>query len=769
MNSRPPRLRSDLDWRPQVTASGAAWIVKDPAGGEFFRFQEVERFIAEQLDGDTPLDAIRHRAEETFQAALAPEALAGFVATLARNGLLEAGPGERSRRPSKRRRLAGGLLNLRLRLFDPEPLLNFLTPRITFLFTPGFVLLAAGLIAAAVGVCVLEWDGLVRDTASLFRLSALPLVVVAYLVVVFAHEFAHAVTCKRFGGRVPEMGFMLLYFQPTFYCDVSDAWLFSEKSRRLWVGFAGPYFELFLWALAALAWRATDRDTWISQAALVVIATSGVKTILNLNPLLKLDGYYLLSDFLDLPNLRKKSFAYLSGWLKSGAGLFGPGPAASPRERRILLAYGLTAWVISMGFLIYGALVLGKTLIAEGQQMAFLSFLGLLGFRFRRKVSKLSGEAPKVPETTPAPKRPTARVRRKFLWLAAAGGALFLLFGVRMELRVAGPVSVLPEHNADVRAEIDGVIEEILVDEGQRVARGDLIARLVDREYRAELKKTEAEIGQLRARLDLLKAGPTPKEIEVARRVVASAQDRLAFATARRERNEALFKEELVPLNDVENSKELETDAFNYLAEAKSRLQLLLAGTRPEEIRAAEADGSRLETQRAFLQGQLERLEIFSPTAGVVTTPSRQLTGMVRQAIARGGLIAKVHEYRTVIVEAIISEKEIADVGVGQAAAVKTRAYPERLFQGRVSGVAPAAQGAAVPDLPGSSSPGSGSGGNDRPATMFRVLTEIDNPDGLLKPGMTGMIKNDCGERRVVDLVMRRLARTFRVEFWSWW
>ena len=767
MNSRPPKLRSDLDSRPPAAAHETAWIAKDPDSGGYFRFQEVERFIAEQLDGETSLDAIRLRAEAKFQAALSPDVLSGFVASLARNGLLESEPGARARRRRKRGRLAGGPLNLRFRLFDPELLLNLLVPRIAFLFTPAFVILAAALILAAVGACVYSWDELVQEAASLLSLSALPLVLAAIFFVVSAHEFAHALTCKRFGGRVPEMGFMLMYFQPTFYCDVSDAWLFPEKSKRLWVGFAGPYFELFLWALSALAWRLTDGGTWIHQAALVVTATSGLKTLLNFNPLLKLDGYYLLSDWLDIPNLRKKSFAHLGAWLKSAGGLLGPKPEAAPRERRIFLLYGVTAWVVSLAFLVYGGLVLGKFLIDEGQQLAFLSFLGLLLFRVRRKVSKLSGGAPMNPDTPAPRRRPPRLVRPRFLWLAAAGGAFAVLFGIRLELRVSGPVSVLPEHNADVRAEIDGVIEEILVDEGRRVARGDLIARLSDREYRSELNKTEAEIRQVRARLDLLTAGPTPKEVEVARRVVASAQDRVDFAKARRKRSESLFKDELVSLNEVENSRENETDALNYLAEAKSRLQLLLEGARPEEIRAAEAERSRLEAQRAFLQGQLERLDVFSPAAGVITTPSRQLSGMMRQAIAKGGLIAKVHEFRTVVVEAIISEKEIADVKVGQTAAIKTRAHPERLFQGRVAGIAPAAQG--VPEATSSAPPGSSPGGNDRPVTMFRVVTEIDNRDGQLKPGMTGMIKIDCGERRVVDLVMRRLSRLFRVEFWSWW
>src|SRR5262249_28079018 len=157
-----------------------------------------------------------------------------------------------------------------------------------------------------------------------------------------------------------ELGFFLIYLQPALYCNVSDAWLFPEKSKRLWVAFAGPYFELFLWALATLAWRVTDVETTINYLAFIVMTSSGIKTLLNFNPLIKLDGYYLLSDWLEIPNLRKKGFACFREMLK---GVFG-GKALvpdqmSPRERRICLVYGLVAGVGSFWLLGYAMVKIG--------------------------------------------------------------------------------------------------------------------------------------------------------------------------------------------------------------------------------------------------------------------------------------------------------------------------------------------------------------------------------------------------------------------------
>lgn len=100
-----------------------------------------------------------------------------------------------------------------------------------------------------------------RDVARLYRFDALLLAWVTILLVTTAHEFAHALTCKRFGGEVHEIGFLLLYFQPAFYCNISDAWLFPEKSKRLWVTFAGAYLETFVWSIATLVWWVAETDT----------------------------------------------------------------------------------------------------------------------------------------------------------------------------------------------------------------------------------------------------------------------------------------------------------------------------------------------------------------------------------------------------------------------------------------------------------------------------------------------------------------------------
>ena len=765
-----PKLRSDLDCRVQTTPDGTGILmIKDPVRRQFFRLQNAERFIAEQLDGATPVPVLRDRVEEKFGASVGPEVLAGFIKTLDRNHLLER-PGDAERRKrAEPGRFAGGLLNLRFKVFDPDRLLNRLVGRVGFCFTRQFLFVSAALICAAVALLVLNWGDFVHDASQLYRFSTLPLLIATVFVVITAHEFAHGLTCKHFGGEVHEMGFLLIYLQPAFYCNVSDAWFFS-KAQRLWVSFAGPYFELFLWALATLAWRVTATDTWINHITLIVMATSGIKTLFNFNPLLKLDGYYLLSDYLGIPNLRKKSFRYLGDFVKTLGGLRGSLPEVSPRQKRIYLTYGLIAWVASVSFLTAIAIFIGSQLIVEQQRLAFFAFTGIISLRYRSRLRRLFGWKSNN-SGTPERKGRFDLSRRNFIIAAAV---LLILFVIPIELRVAGSINVLPSHNADVRAEVEGIVEELFVDEGQRVNPGDPIARLNDRDVRSELQKTEAEMEENRARLKILQTGSRPEELELARASVARYEEQLRFHRERLEHFKALNDQELISKVEFEENARRLASGESDLEEAKKKLELLIAGSRPEEIEALNAKIASLDSERRLLDEKLRLMTVLSPAAGVITTPSRQLKAMSRQLVKKGDLIAKVHDFRTVTAEIAVSEKEIADVRTGQKVALKVQAYPERVFPGKVTEIATTVQGAAGPAPSADSADKSESvlptpGGGKSGANTILVTTEIDNAANLLKPGMTGMAKIYCGKRQIFTLITRRLSRTFRVEFWSWW
>jgi putative peptide zinc metalloprotease protein len=841
------KLRKDLIFSRQQMAGETIVVVKDRVKGAYFRLREAEWFITEQFDGETSLETVQKRAEEKFGATLPQETLRVFVLNLSKKGFFETGKREGRSSPSRgKQRIRGSLLYLRFHAFDPDRLFTRLAQKVWFFNTPHFVIFSAALILMAMGITFTHWSAISQDVDRLYQVSAIPLILLTMFVVTTAHEFAHGLTCKQFGGEVHEVGFMLIYFQPAFYCDVSDAWLFPEKSRRLWVGFAGPFFELFLWAIATFLWLITEADTLINFISLIVMASSGIKTLLNFNPLIKLDGYYLLSDYLEMPNLRRKAFRYIGNGIKRLSGLVvEETESPTARERRIYLIYGLIATVVSFSLLALVFVQAGKALIENNKPILLALLVGLIGLRLRMRLQRLFGrstdpddeDGPASPdpkashaisdvaseenkitekrypveqaenktlekrspdelaEKTALEKRPPDELveqneklvrrssrgpdrhgkRRRRSWkrpirlVVVIGAISAILYFGKMEHRIAGQFHVLPVRSADVRVEIEGIIEMIAVKEGDQVREGDLIARLSDRDLRPEVAKTEARIQQTQAKLKMLEAGPTAMEIEVAKSSVARAEESLKYARKHASRNQQLFNEQIISRKDFETTQELAALAENQLVEANNKLNVVLQGARPEEIAATKSEIEGLVTQRRHLEDQLRRLNLYSTTTGIIATPARQLKELRRQLVKKGDLISKIYDPRAMTAEIIISEKEITDVKVGQKVSLKALTYPDLTFEGTVTAISVAAQGGGQSSTSSASAGAASLARTGSTSKTILVTTQLDNSLLLLKPEMTGHAKIYCGQRSLIDLLRWRLARVIKVEFWSWW
>ena len=806
-----PKLRDDLVISQQESKEGIGFVVKDPGTDRFFRLKEVEHFIATQLNGSTDRDSTRRNVEEKFGISLSGEALDKFIQGLERLGLLEKnGPSSRSQ-AQKAKTIRGNLLYLRFKAFDPDQLFNRLVKAkfVSFCFTPYFLLLSALSIVVAGGVTVANWQEIGRDIQRLYHFQAFLFAWVTVFLVIIAHEFAHGLACKFFGGEVREIGFLLLYFQPAFYCNVSDAWLFPEKSKRLWVTFAGAYIEVFIWSLATLTWRITEPGTWVSFVGLIIMATSGIKTLFNLNPLIKLDGYYLLSDFLEVPNLRQKSFRYIANRLKQLCGTASePINTLSERERRIYLIYGLLAGTFSFWLIGFVAMNLGHFLVGRYQAIGFILFMLFLLSLFRRRLKTLLSRIPTISLTSYSWFASLPRPAKLLLFFAIALGLLF--FG-HMELKISGEFAVLPIQNSDVRAEVEGIIQEVYADEGDMVGKGTLIARLSDREPQADLRKITAEIEEKQAKLKMLKAGTRLEEIELAKQETITAKtrveeaskyyqeakdmrservlkaqiasdkakERLKYADQRFGMFKTLYTKQMISLKDFQEAEENaavrlkefeETEAELKLVladdlgeqrkalkiaaketdEKQAKFKLALAGSRPEEIEATEAEIARLEAQRRYTSDQIQLLRVVSPMAGLITTP--KLKEKIGQSVKKGDLIAQVHELKTVRAEISVPESEFGDVHIGQDVVIKARAFPYKSFYGKISSLATTATKV-----------------ENEPSRTVVVTTQIDNQEFLLRPEMTGNAKIYCGKQRIIYLITRRFVNYIRVEFWSWW
>src|SRR5688572_2793432 len=212
------RLRGDLVQSYQGSGDATCLVVKDPLRERFFRFGQIEAFILGRLGGTCSFEQVQAAVKEQFGAPLPRETLDQFVAKLGGLGLLEDG---RTKVAAPPKRVRGTLLYLRFPGFNPDRLVTWLAGKLWFCFTPAFVALSAAIILLGVFTATTQWTDITYDLQRLYNISSLFALYVTVLVVVAFHEFAHGVTCQHFGGSVREMGFMLLYFQPAFYCNVS--------------------------------------------------------------------------------------------------------------------------------------------------------------------------------------------------------------------------------------------------------------------------------------------------------------------------------------------------------------------------------------------------------------------------------------------------------------------------------------------------------------------------------------------------------------------
>ncbi len=486
-----PRFRADLVVVEQVYRGQPSYIVKDPLTHKYFRFRPVEVMVMQAFDGTrTPADVVTALAAEGVT--LTVKTVVAFAERLGRMELLERTLAERAsqlverNRAARQRRLrpgGGDILRIRWSVGDPDKMLTALMPRFRWCFTPGFVVASAVCFAVYFLVVGTHWSAFGADVAALYSPAHITLANFAVLwltscTIIAIHELGHGFACKYFGGQVHEIGAMLIYFQPAFFCNVNDAWTFPERRARLWVTAAGGWIQFVIAGIAAVVWWAATPGTLVAEVALAAVLIGGITTVVaNLNPLLPLDGYYALSDVLEIPNLRQRALAQV-GWLVRSR-LLGrevPRPPAEPREVRVLVVYGaLVALYLFAVIVVVSSVLFGwasRALGAVGVLLAAAIIFLVLRERVRTWTSEivLAVRARIAAVGTPG--------RRK---LAGAGLALIILGAViPWSITVDGTFRVLPRDEYGLTAPDSAVVSAVLAREGSVVPAGAPVLRLAD-------------------------------------------------------------------------------------------------------------------------------------------------------------------------------------------------------------------------------------------------------------------------------------------------
>ncbi|HKH91216.1 MAG TPA: hypothetical protein VKA54_05385 [Gemmatimonadaceae bacterium] len=500
-----PTLRADISIIQQVYRGETSFVVKDLAAQKYFRFGTAEVRVLRAFDGTrTSAEIAASLAEEGLR--ISAQAVESFARTMAEAGFLERGLEERTtlqierlraeRRERRRRSLfRGELLRMRWSFGDPDALLTRTLPYVDWMFGRTFAIASVAAFLVYLALLVARWDEFSAALASTYSLHQITLTNVIVLwvtgaLVILIHELGHGYACKHYGGEVHELGFMLVYFQPAFYCNVSDAWSFPERRARLWVTAAGGWIQLVLASVAAMVWWAVAPNTLVANVAVATMLVGGASTLLtNANPLLPLDGYFALTDWMEIPNLRLRAFAHFRWWMQRHLlRLDVPEPPASVRERRVFLIYGALGTLYTTALLsLVAFLVVGWSRRAFGIGGAIVTSVTLAYLLRARIAGWVRGIVLAV-----RARRDALRGMRRPARIAGVLVVSFLLF-VPWTLTSPGEFVVGPVAARIVAASDSGVVAQALVHEGMRVDAGSPLLRLVNHSVeRAILSATGA-------------------------------------------------------------------------------------------------------------------------------------------------------------------------------------------------------------------------------------------------------------------------------------
>ncbi|HTO75637.1 MAG TPA: efflux RND transporter periplasmic adaptor subunit [Thermoanaerobaculia bacterium] len=528
------------------------WVVKNPETIKYYNFQDSEWGLIQLFDGTRTRAEILEEYRREFPREDIPLSLVlDFEEMLRKVDLIEQSVAERNlqllaRAKTARQRAAEekaegrNIFFLPFHVLDPERFLVRTVKYVRWIWTPPVVLAWCLAMLWTVGIFVQHWAPIWSGTLELYAFLKKPLLDAIQFFLLLSiigciHEFAHAYTTKIYGGEVHDIGIALLYFTPAFYCDTTDSLLFESKWHRLWTTTAGIYIEGFICFAATLLWVISYPDSFLNEFAYKTMLFTGASTVFfNINPLIKIDGYYALSSVLEVPELREESFGYLGAlFQRKVLRLPVEIPEHSRRKRRIFWIYGPLALAyvgVVMAFI--GGLFFNFYSKYFPNLAVLLLVLTLLRL-FRKRVRLVTRTA----RLFYLDKKDLIMSNRSRKPLLAGAAVLALLLLVPWTHRkVHTDIRLRPATEARLEAPEDAVVAEVLASEGDIVAAGQPVFRLESPALAARGLEFSAERRYLEKEANRARGASDPAVAYAAERRGASVESELASDRARSDR-----------------------------------------------------------------------------------------------------------------------------------------------------------------------------------------------------------------------------------------
>ncbi|MGA3169877.1 MAG: efflux RND transporter periplasmic adaptor subunit [Chthoniobacteraceae bacterium] len=696
-NAALPRLRSDLRISRQIYRNKVSYVVKDPVALKYYRLGEMEMYFGGLMDGKRTVREIIEQLRREFPwEPIDIERLEETFKLFFHLSLLQSDPvmatrvSELAREHKKKAGKSLGSLGMlifyfRVPLCDPDILLFHLDKRLGFLWTRTALAVQAVLLSVALWTVFNNIPKLEASFGNLLTLHNIFLIWATMMAAKIFHEFGHGLACKHFGGEVHEMGAAFILMSPFLFCDATDSWMFADKRRKLIVTMGGIYIELFIASVAALIWANTDRGA-VNQLAYNLMVVCSITTVLfNANPLMRFDGYYALADLLDVPNLREKARRYVLACATTAA--VGGAPTHEMKE---IHEEGLPRRVIFTLFAIasylYTYFIVFRVIKVVGRK---LEPIGLAKW----------GQGLEIAFCATGIIIPLYAFGREIRARAKKNPGI--LMNARV-LRFLGITALVVAAIALCPWTVNVTTEFVLYD-GNRAE--------IHAESAGFIRKIAVKTG------DSVKAGE----------VLA-----------------------LLENNDLENRRrDIEDDLkSNYI----ERRVAVADGDASAMNQARMALGNLL-TAKQRLDHDCDMLVLRSPIDGKIET--EDLDTQTGEYMEPGQVFCDVIPSNRLQVRIALTEREAGLVKTQQKLEFRTYAFPGRVFTGVVSKVYSSVSDTLPSEVMaaragGDVPTGLDAQGRERPLLpTFQAELEIDNPDGLLRPGMSGRGKIKCEQSRL--------------------
>ena len=512
------KVRPDLQISEQRYEGKIYHVVKDPVCLRYYRFNKQEYFVFSLFDGTHPMEEVRKRFEDEFRPhRLEFQDLESFARQLVTAGLVQHETGgagkhlfQRRAKQRRMRRFAAisNIMYWKIPVFDPDRLLTWMIQYLWWIFTPLCFAASIALMLAAVFQVLIHFQTFYEKIPRYQEFFAINTVLYMWMslgIVKVIHEFGHGLSCKAYKGESHEMGILLMCFSPALYCNVTDAWTVADKWKRIIISFAGIYVELVIAALATFVWWYTPHLPVINNIAMAVMVLCSVSTVFfNANPLMRFDGYYMLADWLEIPNLRDRANRYITNlFLDKALGVeVPPEQYMAPGRRVLFITYAIASyvyrWVITFSIIFFLADFLGPQLKILSQMLAVFSLMSMFIWPVYRMIKNIRQRG----------RLPDMKSKRVYVTLTIAAtliAAVFLLPLPISRVRDVGLVAVNPRHAEPLTLNQPAHLVMLSVVEGQQVKQGQKIAGFDSRDLQEKIAQEKSRRDEKREEVRVLR------------------------------------------------------------------------------------------------------------------------------------------------------------------------------------------------------------------------------------------------------------------------